>query len=102
MGMRRPDYDEIFTAQLNSEAINELEFHGVVCGESSPLKKGDRVYFLTVGGEFPATVRHDWAQAACWPSDKVKVELDCKPGYPVEFHRALFRTFTALDHLANT
>jgi hypothetical protein len=87
-------------ARDESEAADEFDFHHKTVGENSPLKKGDRIYFLTVEGEFAGTVRRDWKPES-WPAAKLYVALDCKPDWPFELHRALFRAFTALDHLAN-
>lgn len=94
-------YNAMLMARDKSDAAEEFEFHGKTVGEMSPLKKGERVYFLTIDGELAGTVRRDW-RLQSWPSPKVYVSLDCKPDHPIEFHRSLFRAFTVLDHIANT
>ena len=98
--MKTPSFDAMLMARNESDAAGEFEYHNKLIGEISPLKKGDRVYFLTIEGEFVGTVGRDWDPVE-WPSLLVSVSLDCKPAYPVEFHRSLFRAFTVLDHIAS-
>ena len=84
-----------------SRASQELEFFNRFIGEWSDLSRGDRVMLLTAEGEFHGTVFCDWTPAR-WPSPWLKVSLDCNPEIPVEFHRAMFRAYTALDHIASS
>jgi len=90
-------------ARSFSNAAQELEGAGKVDGEFTPLKTGDRVYFLTVSGEFEGTVERDWSPPADDDAHRpmVHVALDTRTGWPVEFHRTLFRAFTVLDHIAH-
>ena len=68
--------------------------------ESLALMSGDRVFLLTIEGEFPAHVVKDWfGEDLLVP---VRVNIDCDSwGYARQFHRSVFRAFTALDHIAN-
>ena len=100
--MNPPDYDAMKFARSFSQAALEAERLGLVQGEFTDLKIGDRVFLLTVSGEYPATVRRDWRLSPMDDSAPlVKVELDSRPAWPVEFHRTLFRAFTVLDHIAS-
>lgn len=98
-GVNRPSNYELKFAESTSAAADALELFGTVEGDRTLLSKGDRVFLLTVGEEYPGTVIRDWR-----PADDafrmIQVALDSDPENPVEFHRSLFRAFTALDHLA--
>jgi len=100
LGMRTPGHTAIVFAKALSRAERELEFFNQSNGEASALKAGDRVYFVTVEGEFTGTVTRDW-YPKCWPSHRLHVTLDCMEESPIAFHRALFRSFTVLDHMAH-
>ena len=98
--MKIPSFTAMRFADSQSEAAGELQFFHKPMGEITPLKRGDRVYFLTVEGEFPATVKRDWERPAGWPSQKVHIILDCRSDWPIQLNRALFRAFTILDHIS--
>jgi hypothetical protein len=66
--------------------------------EATPLNCGDRVFFNTVEGDFPATVLADWRLDA--GTTLVSVRLDCDLDDPITLHRSLFRAFNVLDHIA--
>lgn len=86
--------------RLDSEAQYELE----MMKRSEPhedlaLKAGDRVFLLTIEGDYPAHVVEDWTGSNLLVG--VKVTVDYNRGAPwVTFHRSAFRAFTALDLLA--
>jgi len=86
-------------AKVSSDAATELEFFHKFDGEITTLEQGDRVYFLTVGGDYPGEVNENWSPTG-WPSAMVSVTLDCRPDRTFELHRTMFRAFTALDHIA--
>ncbi len=98
-GMRSPGHLALEFAGAESRAARTLSRLGSAPGETTPLRRGERVYFITVEGEFPATVTKDWGPAL--PIADVVVELDGSPAMKVKFHRSLFRAFTVLDHITD-
>ena len=98
--MRSLGYTGLSIAQAESKAATELELLGSPpAGETTPLRKGDRVYIITVEGEFPGTVVEDWETSPT--IDDVTIVLDDSPSVELWIHRSLFRAFTVLDHLAS-
>lgn len=101
--MRSPNEQAIEFAYSESALRSLLSALDVADGEVTSLRKGDRVFFITVDGEFPAAVLEDW-EPPLPPNDpdtpKVRVTLDACPERHIAMHRTLFRSFTALDHLS--
>lgn len=98
---KRPSPQAISILRDLHSAAQELEFHDKISGEWCPLKKGDRVVLEALDGDFTGTVDVDW-EPRDWPSASLKVRLDCSPGQVIGFHRTMFRSFTVLDHLAES
>ena len=88
-------------ARLDSEAAYELEMIvPQVTHSELALKSGDRVFLLTIDGEFPAHVVEDWSGHNLLLG--VKATVDCDRGaHWVRFHRDSWRAFSALDLLAD-
>jgi len=98
--MESPSLLALSIAKDESAAADGLDLFDKSFGERLPLKIGDRVFLLTVEGEYPGTVvERDWSPTTP-PSALVAVALDCRPETPLAFNRALFRSFTVLDHIA--
>jgi hypothetical protein len=83
-----------------NRAAQELEFFRKYNGEFSPLSAGDRAGFVTIDGEFPGTVRVDWAPTK-FPSYDLQFTPDYDPNLTLLFHRTMFRAHTILDHIAD-
>jgi hypothetical protein len=99
--MEPPSLYAIKQVRLESETALELEMMNLQePHESLALKKGDRVFLLTIEGEFPSRVVEDWnGWNLLLP---VKVTVDCNREAPwIQFHRSAFRVFTALDLIAD-
>ena len=99
--MEPPSWTAMKQARLDSEACYELEM--ITPQASHPelaLKKGDRVFLLTIEGEFPSHVVEDWSGHNLL--EGVKATVDCDRGSDwVRFHRDSWRAFSALDLLAD-
>lgn len=91
--MEKPSDTAMVFANYDSTANTELEALGEVYWETSPLVRGDRVFFLSPEGDYAGTV-------LCKVRvNSYEVRLDC--GLDVALHRSMFRKFNALDHLSN-
>lgn len=99
--MRTPGHEAMALAKGLSGVATELEFWSRSIGESSVMKTGDRVYFITVEGDFPGTVARNW-RPSLFPASHVYIVLDHCKAFSIHFHRSLFRAFTVLDHIAQS
>jgi len=95
-----PSAEAFKTARALHKAAQELEFFHKFNGEFSPLSAGDRVFFLTVEGEFPGTVQVGWEMPP-FPSHDVAITPDYDPDLTLVFHRTMFRAYTVLDRIAD-
>ena len=82
-------------------AARELEFFDRHNGEWTSLHIGDRVWLVTPDGNLPGNVVRHWAPKV-WPSEELRVALDCSPNHWVQFHRTLFQRFSVLDQIAES
>jgi hypothetical protein len=98
--MKKPSGIAMSVVRDESDAADELDFFNIQLGERTALTAGDRVYLVTVDGEFPGTVIADWSPEIDEPGH-VMVDLDCNPKESLTLNRAVFRAFTALDHIAS-
>jgi len=96
-------------ARLDSIAAYELELMKVwvMNAETLALKKGDRVFLLTIEGDYPSVVTEDWNGEDLLVG--VKVTVDCGPSLDwkgrqdwIELHRNCFRAFSILDLMAES
>ena len=94
----RPSYHTMEITKHESDAAFELLLmsHEDPC-EKTSLATGDRVFLLTIEGEFTGDVIEDWTDL----DTGVWVRLDCAPDRLISFHRSLFRAFTVLDHISS-
>lgn len=95
--MDKPTQEEMEFAKSESDLLKVLTHFKRAGAELTPLKNGERVYFLTVGGEYPGTVCEAWRDDDL--TQTVKVILDTSAEM-IAFHRGLFRAFTALDRIS--
>lgn len=95
--MQAPSDNAIQQARIDSRVLALGLPDYMPNAETSTLEAGDRVYLVTVEGDYPATVTGTTDQGAL---GAIEISLDCTPTERMTFHRGVLRKFTILDFLA--